>query len=410
MELKNIAVKFIFNRVDAQEPNVVLELDSDKKEVCKNAVASDKTEVPFKKKPSKELTTLKSNVVSIDSLQKENADTKTTLIKQKSSLREQPASRIGVESKISKTNDRQENISLDKSAFRSVDFPVKGEGQVVKNLVRNKEKLKSAHDCNELEDGPSENVICVRIEEKVKSACDCGELDDRPSKKAKLDWFAEIYGDKKEKSVQKLPVDMNRHDVQRVGTVIDFEDKYRLKLAKDSRQVENGPLKKLKLDEKTKLSNSKNFVKSEKVRSSRDCSGLEDGPCKKAKFDGPVKVIGNQNEKRVQKFAVDSYSTDSKALPLVIAYQDKYKLKLAKDSQVGEKGSSKKLKPDENTKLSNGKLPRASSRQLPDEDKKIGHQIMGVTRRPDAVSCIPFMKCIIFVLNDPKLNGFYFFN
>ncbi|XP_041019369.1 protein ANTI-SILENCING 1-like isoform X5 [Juglans microcarpa x Juglans regia] len=388
-EVAGIEVKFIFNRVDAQEPNVVLELDSNKKEVCGNAVASNKTEVPFKKNPSKEHTTLKSNVISINSLRKENADTKTSLVKQKSSLREQPAYsigpayRIGVESEISKTNDRQENISLDKSALRSVDFPIKGEGRVVKNLVRNEEKLKSSHDCNEMEDRPSENVICDRIEEKVKSVHDCRELDDRPSKKEKLDCSVKVFGDKKEKTVQKSPVDLNRHDARSVGTVIDFEDKSRLKLAKDSRRVENGPLKKLKLDEKTKLFDGKNFVKSEKVKSSRDRSELEDRPSKKAKFDGLVKVLGNRNERRVQKLAVDSDPTDAKALPVVTAYEDKYRPKLAKDSQVGQKGSSKKLKPDENTKFSNGKLPRASPRQFADEDKKIDHQIMEITPRPD---------------------------
>ncbi|XP_041019366.1 protein ANTI-SILENCING 1-like isoform X3 [Juglans microcarpa x Juglans regia] len=350
-EVAGIEVKFIFNRVDAQEPNVVLELDSNKKEVCGNAVASNKTE--------------------------------------KSSLREQPAYsigpayRIGVESEISKTNDRQENISLDKSALRSVDFPIKGEGRVVKNLVRNEEKLKSSHDCNEMEDRPSENVICDRIEEKVKSVHDCRELDDRPSKKEKLDCSVKVFGDKKEKTVQKSPVDLNRHDARSVGTVIDFEDKSRLKLAKDSRRVENGPLKKLKLDEKTKLFDGKNFVKSEKVKSSRDRSELEDRPSKKAKFDGLVKVLGNRNERRVQKLAVDSDPTDAKALPVVTAYEDKYRPKLAKDSQVGQKGSSKKLKPDENTKFSNGKLPRASPRQFADEDKKIDHQIMEITPRPD---------------------------
>ncbi|KAG6649381.1 hypothetical protein CIPAW_07G208200 [Carya illinoinensis] len=383
-KVAGVEVKFIFNRVEAQEPNVVLELDSAKKEVFGNAVASNKTEFPLKKNPSKEHTTQKSNVISINSLWKENADTNTSLVKQKSSLREQPAYRIRVESKISKTNDRQENISLDKSALRSVDFPIKGEGRVVKNLVRNEEKLKSSHDCNELEDRPSENVICVRIEEKVKSIHDCGELDDRPSKKAKLDCSVKVFGDKKEKSVRKLPVDLSRHDARGVGTVIDFEDKSRLKLVKDSRGVENGPLKKLKLDEKTKPFDGKNFVKSEKGKSSRDCSELEDRPSKKAKFDGPVKVLGNQNEKRGQKIAVDSDLIDAKVLPVVTACEYKYRLKLAKDSQVDEKGSSKKLKPDENTKLSNGKLPRASPRQFADEDKKFDHQIMEITRRPDA--------------------------
>ncbi|KAF5456539.1 hypothetical protein F2P56_026009 [Juglans regia] len=382
-EVAGIEVKFIFNRVDAQEPNVVLELDSDKKEVCGNAVASNKTEVPFKKNPSKEHTTLISNVISINSLRKENADTKTSLVKQKSSLREQPAYKIGVEAEISKTNDRQENNSLDKSALRSVDFPIKGEGRVVKNLVRNEEKLKSSHDCNELEDGPSENVICVRFEEKVKSVHDCGELDDRPSKKAKLDCSVKVFGDKKVKSVQKSRDNLNRHDARSVGTIIDFEDKSRLKLAKDSQRVENDPLKKLKLDEKTKLLDGKNFVKSKKVKSSQDRSELEDRPSKKAKFDGHVKVLGNQNAKRVQKLAVDSDPIDAKALPVVTAYEDKYRLKLAKDSQVGEKGSSKKLKPDETTKFSNGKLPRASPRQFADEDKKIDDQIMEITRRPD---------------------------
>ncbi|GLT69010.1 hypothetical protein SLA2020_411960 [Shorea laevis] len=171
---------------------------------------------------------------------RENTESKASLDKQKSSLREHPASSIGVESEISKTNNRQENIPSDNTASRSEDDSIKCDGKVGNILVRQRKVGKEV----------------VRFEEKVKSAKDCGELEDRPTKKAKFDSSVKVSDNKNEKSVQKLSVDLDGNDPKALGTITASEDKPRLKLAKDSQGAEKGPSKKVP-DEKTKLSNGK---------------------------------------------------------------------------------------------------------------------------------------------------------
>jgi hypothetical protein len=275
------AVKCMFNRPGLQKPGIVLNLDSDKKGVGGNAVASNETEVPSKKNPTKEHTTLLTNGISVDTLGKEHADSNASLVKQKASLSENPTSSVGVDSESSKTNNRQENIPRDNTASRSEeDDSVKREGKVG-------------------------NIPMRRVT---------------------------------------------------VGKV----------------------------------------VSEEKVKSAEDCSDLEDRLAKKAKLDSSIKVSDDKNEKNVQKLSVDLDGNDPKALATINASEDKPRLKLAEDSQGAEKGPSKKV-PDEKTKDSNGKLLKASPRQSPDVDKKMDHQIMEVSRRPDAVSWITF-SCKLFSL------------
>ncbi|GLT67489.1 hypothetical protein SLA2020_397950 [Shorea laevis] len=290
-KVAGIEVQCMFNRPGLQKPGIVLNLDSDKKGVGGNAVASNETEVPSKKNSSKEHTALSTNGISVDTLGKEladsnaslvkqkaslrenpassvgveigemplsndemesistdqtksmskvrkNTDSKASLDKQKSSLREHPASSIGVESERSKTNNRQENIPSDNTASRSEDDSVKREGKVGNIPVR------------------QGTVGKVVSEEKVKSANDCGDLEDRPAKKAKFDSSIEVSDDKKEKNVQKLSADLDGNDPKALATITAVEDKPRLKLAEDSQGAEKGPSKKVP-DEKTEHSNGK---------------------------------------------------------------------------------------------------------------------------------------------------------
>ena len=295
--------------MDLRKPHIVLNLDSDKKGVGGNAVASNETEVPSKKNLSTEHTTLTSKRISIDTLGKEHADSNAALVKQKSSLREKPASAVGVkivemaqsnykmenicsyasyqaksrskvgentdskasldkrksslrehpsssvgvESEISKTNIRQDNIPSDNTASRSEDDSIKCEGKVGNILVRQGKVGK----------------VVLGFEKKVKSAKDCGEPLYRASKKAKFDSSVKVFYDKNEKSVQKLSVDLDGNDPKTLSTLSASEDKLRLKLVKDSQGAEKGPSKKPP-DGKTKLSDGKRLKVSPRQSSEVD--------------------------------------------------------------------------------------------------------------------------------------------
>jgi hypothetical protein len=302
------AVKCIFNRLDLRKPHIVLNLDSDKKGVGGNAVASNETEVPYKKNLSTEHTTLTSKGISIDTLGKEHADSNAALVKHKSSLREKPASTVGVkiaemaqsnykmenicsyasyqaksrskvgentdskasldkrksslrehlsssegvESEISKTNNRQDNIPSDNTASRSEDDSIKCEGRVGNILVRQ---------------GRVGKVVLGF--EKKKSAKDCGEPLYRASKKAKFDSSVKVFYDKNEKSLQKLSVDLDGNDPKTLSTISASEYRLRLKLAKDSQGAEKGPSKKPP-DGKTELSDGKRLKVSPRQSSDVD--------------------------------------------------------------------------------------------------------------------------------------------
>lgn len=283
-----VAVKFIFNRIDLQKTNVVLKLDSDKKGSSGNAIASYETGVPSQQTPTIEHTNLKTTGISIDNLVKDNAGSNSSLVKQKSSLREKPTSTVGVESdEMAKRNDRIEN-----------DF----------------------------NDGTKSGPI---VKENTDS-------------KAPL---------VKQKSL------LRNQPASSIGT--------ELKISKTNNRQEN-------------VSSDKTTLR---------FGEMEDRPSKRAKFDGFVKV-DDKNKKSLQILSTDLDGNDAKALATVTALEDKSRLKLAKDTQVAEKDPFKKVKPDDKTKFSNGKLPKASPGRALDEDKRIDHQIMEVTRRPDTVSCI----------------------
>jgi hypothetical protein len=217
----------MFNRLGLQKPGIVLNLDSDKKGVGGNAVAGNETEVPSKSNPSKEHTTLSTNGISVDTLGKEHVDTNASLVKlkQNSSLRENPASSVGVEiGEMPLNNNEMENVSIDHTKSRS-------------EVIENKDSK-------------------AFLEEKAKSAKDCGDLEDRPAKKAKFEGSIKVSDDKNERNMRKLSVNVDGNDPKALATITASEDKPTLKLAEDSQGAEKRPSKEVP-DEKTKHSNGK---------------------------------------------------------------------------------------------------------------------------------------------------------
>ncbi|XP_030946678.1 protein ANTI-SILENCING 1 [Quercus lobata] len=304
-KVAGIEVKFIFNRIDLQKTNVVLKLDSDKKGASGNAVASYETGVPSQQTHI-EHRNLKTTGISIDNLGKDNAGSNSSLVKQKSSLREKPISTVGVEyDEMAKSNDRMENDFNDGTKSGPI---VKENTDLKASLVEQKSLLRKQ---------PASNI---GTEVKISKT------------------------------------NNRQENVSSDKTTLRFED--------DSIKV------------------GKRVDIEKKVKSAKDFGEMENRPSKRAKFDGFVKV-DDKNKKSPQILSTDLDSNDAKALATVTALDDKSRLKLAKDTQVAEKDPFKKVKPDDKTKFSNGKLPKASPGRALDEDKKIDHQIMEVTRRPD---------------------------
>jgi hypothetical protein len=334
------AVKCLFNRPGLQKPGIVLNLDSDKKGVGGNAVARNETEVPSKRNPSKEHTTLLTNGISVDTLRKEHADSNASLVKQRASLRENPASSVGVEIGEMPLG---ENISTEQTKSRS---------KVTKNTGSKAflDKQKSS-----LREHPASSIVVESGSSKTNNRQD--PSDNSASR-------SEDDSVKREGKVGNIPV--------RQGTV----GKQSIELTGMNLFVAPGKSEK-------------------KVKSAKDCGDLEDRPAKKAKFDSSIKASDEKNEKNVLKLSVGLGGNDPKTLATKIASENKPRLKLTEDSQGAGKSPFKV--PDEKTKHSNGKLLKASPRQSLDVDKKMVHQIMEVTQRPDAVSCITF-PCKIFSL------------
>ena len=288
-----------------------MKLDSDKKGASGNAIASYETVVPSQQTPTIEHTNLKTTGISIDNLGKDNAGSNSTLVKQKSSLREKPTSTVGVESdEMAKSNDRMENDFNDGTKS----------GPIVKENTDSKASL---------------------VEQKSL---------------------------------------LRKQPASSIGTEV--------KISKTNNRQENVSSDKTTLRfEDDSIMVGKRVDIEKKVKSAKDFGEMEDRPSKRAKFDGFVKV-DDKNKKSPQILSTGLDSNDAKALATVTALDDKSRLKLAKDTQVAEKDPFKKVKPDDKTKFSNGKLPKASPGRALDEDKKIDHQIMEVTRRPDTVSYI----------------------
>ncbi|KDP34223.1 hypothetical protein JCGZ_07794 [Jatropha curcas] len=165
---------------------------------------------------------------------KEIADQKPSLVKQKSSIAENCASNLGVGlGEVAKSN-RQECLSSEKIASRVKDDHVRDESKEVP-------------------------AVEVQVEETVKAAKDSGTGNERPSKKAKLEGSVKASGENNKKIDQKLNHDSSGIDVNTVDqTATTPEDKPKHKLVMDLHGNENIISKKPKLDEKlTKPSHGK---------------------------------------------------------------------------------------------------------------------------------------------------------
>ncbi|CAK7353382.1 unnamed protein product [Dovyalis caffra] len=135
----------------------------------------------------------------------------------------------------------------------------------------------------------------------------------------------------------------------------------------------------------------------EKVKVAKDSGDLDDRPSKKAKLDDLTKASYDNKVKSVQKLR-----HDSKAVAQTThAFEDKSKPKLTKDPHEINNGLSKEPKPDEKlARLANGMFPEASLRQPLKEGSKTNYQIQEVTRRPEALKVL---ASACFVVLDAKL-------
>ncbi|KAL3586956.1 hypothetical protein D5086_013823 [Populus alba] len=124
----------------------------------------------------------------------------------------------------------------------------------------------------------------------------------------------------------------------------------------------------------------------EKVKVAKDSGDLDDRPSKKAKLDDLAKASYDNKVTGVQKVSHDSNGSNSKSVAQTTpASEYKSKSNPTKDHHENNSGLSKRPKPDEKlTRLANGKFPEASLRQPSEEGSKTNCQIREVTRRPEA--------------------------
>ncbi|KAJ6994936.1 protein ANTI-SILENCING 1 isoform X1 [Populus alba x Populus x berolinensis] len=124
----------------------------------------------------------------------------------------------------------------------------------------------------------------------------------------------------------------------------------------------------------------------EKVKVAKDSGDLDDRPSKKAKLDDLAKASYDNKVTGVQKVSHDSNGSNSKSVAQTTpASEDKSKSNPTKDHHENNSSLSKRPKPDEKlTRLANGKFPEASLRQPSEEGSKTNCQIQEVTRRPEA--------------------------
>ncbi|KAB5553265.1 hypothetical protein DKX38_010576 [Salix brachista] len=124
----------------------------------------------------------------------------------------------------------------------------------------------------------------------------------------------------------------------------------------------------------------------EKVKVAKDSGDIDDRTSKKAKLDYLAKASYDNKVKGLQKVCRDSNGSNSKSVAQTTpASEDKSKPNITKDPHENYSGLSKRPKPDEGlTRLANGKFPEASLRQRSKEGFKTNCQIQEVTRRPEA--------------------------
>lgn len=123
-----------------------------------------------------------------------------------------------------------------------------------------------------------------------------------------------------------------------------------------------------------------------KMKSKDDPSELDNRLLKKAKLEGAVKVLDHKGKNIVQNLGNIFETKGGKVVGFDVVPRDKSKL--AKDPHETLKGPSKKPKLDDDVAmLGDGKLPKASLRQHPNEESKLV-QVSEGNRRPNVVSCM----------------------
>ncbi|KAJ6406336.1 hypothetical protein OIU84_009958 [Salix udensis] len=141
----------------------------------------------------------------------------------------------------------------------------------------------------------------------------------------------------------------------------------------------------VKFNEVTKINDWLVLIE-EKVKVAKDSGDIDDRTSKKAKLDYLAKASYDNKVKGLQKVCRDSNGSNSKSVAQTTpASEDKSKPNITKDPHENYSGLSKRPKPDEGlTRLANGKFPEASLRQHSKERFKTNCQIQEVTRRPEA--------------------------
>ncbi|XP_011019681.1 PREDICTED: uncharacterized protein LOC105122325 isoform X6 [Populus euphratica] len=283
-KIAGIEVKFLLNRVGNQSSSGVPKLDSNKKEVSGNVVATNDTRILTRTESYlgekaassshvkfNEVTKINDRLVdnsgemaSSSSKVKQISDIKPSLANQKSSPGENSASNLGL-GEMTKV-DKKEGIPSDIIASSSKDDVGWSKSKVDKVFADQ-----------------------VLIEEKVKVAKDCGDLDDGPSKKAKLDDLAKASYDNKVKGVQKASHDSNISNSKSVAqTTPASEDKSKPNLTKDHHENNSGLLKRPKPDEKlTRLANGKFPEASKRPKPDEKLARLANGKFPEASLRQP---------------------------------------------------------------------------------------------------------------------------
>lgn len=357
-----VIVKFLFKSADSQKSTNVPKLNSDKKEVGGNAVANDDTLILPEKNTSGECKTVKTEGNSIDTPAPDNVDSEVLLDKQKALLGEKPSSHLGEKSAEMAETIQLQDTSSDKTALKS--------------KVKENADLKGS---------------------LVKQKCSLGETPASSMGVQFNDWQENISGDKGSLRSK----DQEFADLVKQKSSLGEKSAYNLgvesgETAKNNRK-ENVSSDKFTLSPKddSVRSESKVIVKEvqveERIKVTKDSGELDERPSKKVKLDGSVRASDDKNKKSGQKLSHDSNGIDAKAIArTATASEDKSKPKLAKDPHGTDNGPSRKSKADEKLKkLANGKFPEASFRRASNGGGKTDNQMKEVTRKPEAVCSLP---------------------
>lgn len=327
-KIAGIEVKFIFNRDGYQNSNVALKLDSNKKEVGKNATISDETVISAQQNIPESITA-KQEGGFIDTSVKEGVE--ASLSRQNSSLLDN----VDVESGgKAKSSEGLEDISINSSNLRS---KVKENEHAKVPIMKQKSSFAENH-VSTVDSKASLVGKKSSLGEKVTSI---GVA--QPGEIVRTVKLGSMTGDK-------IPS----------SSKVGFE--------------------------KSKAKGIKVLETKEEVKSFKDPNELDNRPLHKAKFDGSMKVFDDNIKNRVQKLGHDSNGHGTNPTLATIANEDKSKTKraIAKDPHGIDRGPSKKPKLDEELlKPTSGKLVEASSLQPSIVENKSSKQIVEVTRRPN---------------------------